>query len=248
MSLDYSSFTHVYLYGTCVVDLAFAEAGIHATEVLESLGLKVVYVEDQSCCGQPAYTSGFEQEAATVAAQQAALFPEPWPVVVLSGSCAGMMKHHYPRLLGDSAQIFSQKVIEWSEFVFNHPNFHWPDTDTVEKVVLHTSCTARREMGTFETVSRALQQAPGASVQTHVRESECCGFGGTFAVRHKEISTAMVSDKCDAILAQNPDALVSADCACMLNINGHLSWRGEALAGMHIASWVHQQLQQAGQL
>ena len=112
----------VYFYSTCVVDLLAPQAGVDAIHLLQEAGIEVVFPQAQSCCGQPAYTSGFFDEARRVAQSQLAIFPERWPIVVPSGSCAGMMKHHWPSLfaadpaLEARARDVADRIVEWSAF------------------------------------------------------------------------------------------------------------------------------------
>ena len=142
------------------------------------------FVEKQTCCGQPAYTSGHEEEARKVAQSQMALFPEPWPVVVLSGSCGGMMHHHYRRLFPESPE-----VADFAIGCSSSPSF-WPGsagcagTGGEASIVMHTSCSARREMQVHTTARSLLGQLDGVTLHEQAYESECCGFGGTFSVRH----------------------------------------------------------------
>lgn len=234
----------VYLFGTCLVDVFFPQAGIDAISLLEHAGVEAVFPQAQSCCGQPAYSSGYMDEARRVALAQLDCFPEDWPIVVLSGSCGGMMAHHYPKLFaGDAAnearvRRFSERVIEFTDFVVNRLGIALADLGPPEKVVLHTSCAARREMGTLTTGRALLARLAGVELVEQDHESECCGFGGTFAVRHPTISAAMVADKTRAIKACGAPNLVSADCGCLMNINGALQKQGERLQGEHIASFV----------
>ena len=117
----------VYLYATCLVDLFDPVAGLDAIALIEREGIRVHFVEKQTCCGQPAYTSGHEEEARKVAQSQMALFPEPWPVVVLSGSCGGMMHHHYARLFPESREVaaFCERVFELTEFLAQVCRVRW---------------------------------------------------------------------------------------------------------------------------
>ena len=115
----------IYFFATCVVDQFFPGAGLDAITLLEREGIRVHFPEEQTCCGQPAYTSGFPDEARKVAAHQLTLFPENWPVVVPSGSCAGMMKHHYPTLFAADparkaqAEALSSRIYEFTDFLVN---------------------------------------------------------------------------------------------------------------------------------
>ena len=122
---------NVYLFGTCVLDLFFPEAGMDAIRLLEREGIRVHFPQGQSCCGQPAYTSGYADEARAVAQNQLGLFPNDWPVVVPSGSCAGMMRHHYPKLFADDpvrkaqAEALSARVFELTEFLLTVLKVQW---------------------------------------------------------------------------------------------------------------------------
>jgi L-lactate dehydrogenase complex protein LldE len=237
--------TDVYLFGTCVLDLFDPEAGVSAVQLLEREGVRVHYPQDQTCCGQPAYTSGFPDQARTVAKAQLALFPGTWPVVVPSGSCAGMLRHHWPKLFADDlthlprAESIAARTFELTEFLLNVLQVEWRGARPAagETLVVHTSCSARREMGTHLHASALLAQFDGVEVRQQGHEAECCGFGGTFSVKHPEISAAMAGDKVDALEETGAATLVSADAGCLLNLNGTLEKRGSALRGQHIATW-----------
>jgi L-lactate dehydrogenase complex protein LldE len=234
----------VYLFGTCLVDLFDPEAGISTVALLEREGIRVHYPLAQSCCGQPAYTSGYPEQARVVARRQLELFPNDWPIVVPSGSCAGMMRHHYPVLFADEPNLWKQvesvssRIYELTEFLVHVCQVKLEDRGSPCKAVLHTSCSGRREMGTHLTSNALLSQLPGVEVVVQSHESECCGFGGTFSVRHPDISAAMASDKVDALLATGAKQLVSADCGCLSNLNGTLEKRRAALRGEHIATFL----------
>lgn len=241
----------VYFFATCVVDQFFPGAGLDAITLLEREGIRVHFPEDQTCCGQPAYSSGFPEEARKVAAHQLSLFPNDWPVVVPSGSCAGMMKHHYPTLFADDpvrkaqAEALSARVYEFTQFLVEVLDFKPQDTGSDCKVVLHTSCSARREMGVHVTGKRLIGDLKQVTLAQQDHESECCGFGGTFSVKQPEISGAMVEDKVKALKATGAERVVSADCGCLMNILGHAKWQDEqagrntpSLPGEHIASFL----------
>lgn len=238
----------VYLFGTCLIDLFVPEAGLDAVRLLEREGIRVHFPQGQSCCGQPAYTSGNPEEAARVAAAQLALFSEPWPLVVPSGSCAGMLRHHWPRLFENDPALAAQatalagRVFELAEFLLHVVRVHLKDrAGHGERITLHTSCSARREMGTREHALALLAQLPGVEVVEHARESECCGFGGTFSLKHPAISGAMVSDKVDRLIATGCERMVTADCGCMLNIRHAAEHAQRELPTEHLASflWRH---------
>ncbi|PLP97110.1 (Fe-S)-binding protein [Cupriavidus pauculus] len=236
----------VYLFGTCLVDLFVPQAGLDAVRLLEREGLTVHFPRGQSCCGQPAYSSGNPEQARKVARAQLELFREPWPIIVPSGSCGGMMRHHWPTLFADDPEAarlatdIAGRVYELAEFLLNvlHVRFDDVPAGDHERVVLHTSCGARREMGTRAHGVALVDALPGVTRVEHVRESECCGFGGTFSLKHADISGAMVRDKVASACATGCDRLVSADCGCLLNIGHAAAHAGAPLPVEHLASFL----------
>jgi len=241
----------VYFFATCVVDQFFPGAGMDAITLLEREGIRVHFPEAQTCCGQPAYTSGFPDEAGKVSAQQLTLFPNDWPVIVPSGSCAGMIKHHYPPLFAADparklqAAALSARTYEFTDFLVNVLGYQPQDRGNECTVVLHTSCSARREMGVHLTGRKLLGDLSKVTVAEQDHESECCGFGGTFSIKQPEISGAMVEDKVKALKATGAERVVSADCGCLMNILGHAAWKDRqegrntpSLPGEHIASFL----------
>ncbi len=230
----------VYLFGTCLVDSFFPDSGIDAIELLEREGIEVIYPQGQSCCGQPAYNSGYQDEAKAVALSQVKQFPLNIPIVIISGSCGGMMRHHYIDLLDDIPEIkgFCDRIFEFTEFLVHVLRLVIIDKGPKEQVALHTSCAARREMGVHITGNQLLSQLDNVELKLHDYESECCGFGGTFAVKHADISAAMVTDKTKNLLATNVVKYISADHGCMMNIDGALGYQEKSLRGQHIASYL----------
>jgi len=243
--------TDVYLFATCLVDQFVPQAGLDTVRLLEREGIKVHYLEQQTCCGQPAHSSGFPDEAKAVALQQLKLFTQAWPVVVPSGSCGGMIRLHYPKLFADDPVLHAQAVelsertFELTEFLVHVVNFNQQDLGAACTVALHTSCHARREMGSHETSAALLDSLSEVKVVQQARIEECCGFGGTFAMRYPDISEAIVSDKVAALRDTGAERVVSADCGCMLNITGRAAKQDElaglsspTLPGEHIASFL----------
>jgi len=250
----------VYFFATCLVDLFLPDAGMDAVTLLEREGVRVHYPQGQSCCGQPAWTSGERAQAQTVARAQLGLFPQDWPIVVPSGSCAGMMKHHWPRLFegtpdAERAAAIAARVIELSDYLLNvlklpqRPSWQRSAQQPALRVAVHTSCSARREMGTHQHGWALVEALPGVQRVVHDHESECCGFGGTFSIRHPDISGAMVADKAAALTGCGAAHFVTADGGCLLNINGKLGKQGGCagasagqakggFCGQHLASFL----------
>ena len=236
-------YTDVYFFCTCLVDLFVPEAGLDAVSLLERAGLRVHFPEAQTCCGQPAYTSGQPDEARDVARQQLSLFPEPWPIVLPSGSCAGMIRHHYPQLFSGTAEEslaedVSRRTWELSEFLADVLKVELTDIGAPTSVALHTSCSARRETGALAATRTLLGQLDGVTLKIQDHESECCGFGGMFSVRHPEIAGGIVRDKVAAINGCGARSMVTGDCGCMLNITGHAQKVGCPIQGQHLASFL----------
>ena len=230
----------VYLFGTCLVDSFFPDSGMDAIALFEQQGIEVLYPQGQSCCGQPAYNSGYQDEAKAVALAQVKQFPLDIPIIIISGSCGGMMRHHYLELLDDLPEIgaFCDRIFEFTEFLIHALRLKLNDQGQPERVALHTSCAARREMGVHITGNQLLSQLDNVELITHDYESECCGFGGTFSVKHGDISAAMVADKTKSLLNAGVVQYVSADHGCMMNIDGALDYQKQSLRGEHIASYL----------
>jgi len=233
----------VYFFGTCLIDLFYPGAGLAGMELLRRAGLRVVFPQGQTCCGQPARNSGFMDEARAVARKQIDCFPEPWPIVVPSGSCAGMMKVHYPQLfegLPELARVeaFSARVFELTQFLVHVLDLKLEDKGEPIKVTWHGACHSVREMGVVDEPKRLLRQLANVTLEENPREKECCGFGGTFAVRQPEISAAMVADKVASIEATGAAEVVSGDCGCLMNITGAVEKAGKPIRGRHIAEFL----------
>ncbi|WP_328186128.1 (Fe-S)-binding protein [Marinobacter sp. OP 3.4] len=235
----------VYFYGTCLVDLFYPEAGMAGIRLLEREGIEVIFPQDQTCCGQPAWTSGYHDEARAVARRQLDLFPEDYPIVVPSGSCGGMMRQHYPQLFRDTPELeaareVAGRVWELTDFLLNVCHIQLQDLGEPVTVAMHTSCSARRELGLGGTGPALLSQLDKVTVVEQARAEECCGFGGTFAVRHPEISGAMVSEKVATLTDTGAREFVTTDCGCLMNIDGYAEKQGAPLKGQHILSFLWQ--------
>lgn len=233
----------VYFFGTCVIDLFYPGAGLAGMELLQRQGLRVVFPPDQSCCGQPARNSGYLDEARAVALKQIAAFPNDWPIVVPSGSCAGMMKTHYPDLFEGrpehaKAKAFATRVFELTDFLVNVLGVELQDKGEPVRVTWHGSCHSMREMGVIDQPKALLRQLANVELVENPREKECCGFGGTFAVRQPEISAAMVTDKIAALEETRAAEVLSGDCGCLMNINGALEKAAKPMSGRHIAEFL----------
>lgn len=230
----------VYFFGTCLIDLFYPEAGLAGIRLLEREGIRVIYRQGQTCCGQPGFNSGHHDDARAVARAQMTLFPGDLPIVVPSGSCASMMRNHYRELFeGDqAAAAFCDRVHELTAFLVDVIGIRLTDRGEAVRVAWHASCHAMREMGSSEQPKTLLRQLSNVEIAGLSRERECCGFGGAFSVAFPEISAAMVADKTADIVATGAGEVLSADCGCLMNIGGALDADGQRIRARHIADFV----------
>ncbi|MBI4082773.1 MAG: (Fe-S)-binding protein [Candidatus Lambdaproteobacteria bacterium] len=227
----------VYFFGTCLVDLFYPEAGLAAVELIEREGVRVIYPQAQTCCGQPAYNSGYRREARRVAAAQLPHFAKPIPVVVPSGSCAAMLHGCYPPLFAEGgtaaeaarARDFAGRVVEWSTFLAEVLRVRLRDRGAPVRVAYHPSCHLLRELGVREAPLALLGQLAQVELAALAGAEECCGFGGTFSVKQADISGAMLADKARAVVESGATVLLSLDAGCLLQIGGALAKAGHAI-------------------
>jgi L-lactate dehydrogenase complex protein LldE len=233
----------IYFFGTCLVDLLYPEAGLAGMQLIRREGVEVIFPQEQTCCGQPAYNSGYREEALAVARSLLPCFPREIPLVVPSGSCAGMIKHHWPTLFegqpdATQAIALATRTYELTEFLADVLRIRLKDLGEPMKVAIHTSCSARREMGVADRIESLLAQLDKVEVVTQDRKAECCGFGGSFAVKQADLSGSMVKDKTDALQASGAQRVVSQDCGCLMNIGGALEKQGSETRTQHIAAFL----------
>jgi L-lactate dehydrogenase complex protein LldE len=217
---------HVQLFATCLGDLAFPEAVADAETLLREAGFEVVFPARQVCCGQPAFNAGHWAAARRVARTFAKAFSREAPIVTPSGSCASMVSHYLPELLG----VEPFEVWELSAFLEREGVTPARRNEGLE-VSYHDSCHMLRELG-IRDAPRRLLEASGATVRELPRPDLCCGFGGTFSVRQPEISLAMADDK----LAGAAPVLVSSDPGCLMHLRGRVERTGSGPRLVHLAT------------
>jgi len=247
MTPEFTKPSNVYFFGTCLIDAFYPDAGLAAIRLIEREGVRVVFPPDQSCCGQPAYNSGFPDEARAVARRQIQVFNRGIPIVVPSGSCAAMMKHHYPVLFTGTddlthARAFASRVFEWSEFMIRVLGVRYEDRGRPIRVTWHSSCHALREMKVIEYSKQLLRQLGNVALAELTNERECCGFGGTFSIKHPALSGALVNDKVDDIRATGAARVIAGDCGCLMNIAGAAQLRGGPFQAQHLAEFIWERI------
>ena len=231
----------VSLFVTCMVDQLMPQVGMAMAEVLERLGYRVDFPEEQTCCGQPAFNSGYRDQARTVARHFLDTFEASEAVVVPSGSCASMVVHHYAELFAKDAatlaraEALAARVWEFSAFLTEVAGVEDVGARLQDVVTYHDGCHTLREMGIREAPRRLLAQVRGLELREMQPAEECCGFGGTFAVKFAELSGAIARTKLEAILRTGASTVVSADPSCLLQIQGALSRAGAPVRTLHLA-------------
>jgi L-lactate dehydrogenase complex protein LldE len=228
----------VALFVTCVVDNVFPQTGVAAVQLLEAAGCEVVFPEAQSCCGQPAANSG-EPEAAAVLARHFVEVFEPFDAVVSpSGSCAAMVHHWYPRLLTSDwrarAVALAARTFELSQYLADELGRVELGARVDGRVTLHDACHMLRNLG-VKTAPRRLLEAAHATLVEMEEPETCCGFGGTFAAKHGEISGPLADDKLRHAVATGADYLVSCDQACLMHLEGRRRRTGVGPRPVHLA-------------
>jgi L-lactate dehydrogenase complex protein LldE len=225
---------------TCLADVIRPAVGKAVVRLLRRLGHEVRFPSEQTCCGQPMFNSGYLELAREQARRTICVFEDCDVVVVPSGSCTAMIKVEYPRLLADEASWheravgLADRVYEFSGFLVHRLGVTDLGARFPGKVTYHYSCHLRHLQATDE-VATLIQGVKDAQYVPLERYDQCCGFGGSFAVRYPQISTAMVNDKVQCILESGADVVVSTDLGCLMNIGGRLRRQGRNIEVLHIA-------------
>ncbi|HEY8698264.1 MAG TPA: (Fe-S)-binding protein [Rhizomicrobium sp.] len=231
----------VGLFVTCLVDLIRPQVGFAAVKLLEAAGCDVEVPQAQTCCGQPAWNSGADQDAADIARQVVNAFEAFDYVVAPSGSCAGMLRQHYPEILAldaryaPRARALAAKTHELVSFLVNVAGMKRVEAQCQARVCYHDSCSSLREMRVKDEPRTLLSTVDGISI-TELKEPEvCCGFGGLFAVKYPDISERMADDKIADVTATGADLLTGGDLGCLLHLAGRMERTGARLRVRHVA-------------
>jgi len=232
---------YVGLFVTCLVDLFRPSVGFAAIKLLEAGGARVEVPSSQTCCGQPAYNSGDRQDAIAIARQVIETFERFDYVVAPSGSCAGMLRLHYPRLLADDpdfaerADRLAGKSFELTSFLVDVLSLTAVDTAFPGTVTYHDSCTSLRELHVRDAPRRLLSSVAGLSLVELADSEVCCGFGGAFSVKYPEISAAIADTKLRDIAGTGATTVLSGDLGCLLEIAGRLARERKTVEVRHVA-------------
>jgi L-lactate dehydrogenase complex protein LldE len=231
----------VGLFVTCLVDLLRPSVGFAAVALLERAGCRVEVPRAQTCCGQPAYNSGARADTRAIAAQVIEAFRGYDYVVAPSGSCAAMIREHYPALFAEDpaglerARELAGRTYELISFLTDVRGLSAVEARYPGRVTYHDSCSGLRELGVRAQPRALLASVTGLELVELPDADVCCGFGGTFCVKYPDISNAMVSAKAAAIEATGADTLLAGDLGCLLNMAGKLQRRGSPVRVRHVA-------------
>ncbi|MCW3473612.1 (Fe-S)-binding protein [Limobrevibacterium gyesilva] len=231
----------VALFVTCLVDLHRPTIGFAAIRLLERAGCQVEVPRAQTCCGQPAYNTGDRATTRDLAMGILDAFGGYDYVVVPSGSCGGMLRHHLPHLFDDDpnikarAEALAAKTYELIGFLTDVMGVTEVQAAYPGTVTYHDSCSGLRELGLKQQPRRLLAGVAGLKLTEMTDPEVCCGFGGTFCVKYPEISVRMVSDKTRDIAATGADTLLAGDLGCLLNMAGRLKREGSPVKVRHVA-------------
>ena len=238
----------VSLFITCLADVFYPEVGKDVVEILEDLGCEVDFPKNQTCCGQPAYNSGYIKETITAAKHMIEAFSsiESDYIVAPSGSCV-LMVHEFPTLFKENeaewkkrAEDLANKTYEFTQFLVEVLGKEDLGAELNKKATVHTSCHMSRLMGIKEPPQKLLKCVKGLEVVPLSHNYDCCGFGGTFSVKMPEISEQMVDEKVEHIMETEADILIGMDCSCLMNIKGRLNRKGYPVEVKHIAQVLNE--------
>ena len=236
------------LFATCIIDRLYPDVGESTANVLGRLGVDLDFPAAQTCCGQPAFNSGFWSDAKPIARRTIEAFQSDRYVVVPSGSCASMIRVFYDELFHDEPQMrnrvasLASRTFELSEFIvdvldINDLSYYYQSdsTETTRKVTYHEGCHLRRELGATTQPRSLLNSLPNVELVEMEQSEVCCGFGGTFSVKYPEISGAMLDDKLSFAAATGAEALTACDSSCLMHIGGGIEKQGIPIEPLHIA-------------
>ena len=232
----------VQLFATCLVDTFFPETGEAVVKLLRHYGVDVSYPKEQTCCGKPPNSAGYRKEARKAAEHFISVFDGTDPIVIPSGSCASMVKNHYPDLFKDDPKMFrkaeavARRTFEFSQFLVHVLKAHESGfPNGCGKITYHASCQLTRELGVRTEPIDLLNSINGAQFVPMKNADRCCGFGGVFMGKMPEISMALADDKVDSILETKVDTVTGCDHGCLMNIIDATKRRGGGFEVKHLA-------------
>ena len=239
----------VSLFITCLADHFYPEVGEAVVHLLRRHGVTVDFPPNQTCCGQPAWNTGHEDEAKAFARQYIETFEHSEYVVMPSGSCAGHVRYFYPHMFKADKEMFQRasavaaKTYEFSEFMVKVLGVKDVGARFPAKVVFHNNCHMQRELGVMEEPLELLRHVRGLELIENPRVDLCCGFGGAFSIKMPEVSTAMADERLGIYTATKADYIVSCDGGCLMHMGGRAERTGLPIKTIHLAELLWQGVQ-----
>jgi L-lactate dehydrogenase complex protein LldE len=231
----------VSLFVPCFVDQLLPEVAVDTIKVLRRIGYEVEFLQDQTCCGQPAFNTGYWNDARPCAEKFLRVFGNAEVVVCPSGSCTTMVRSFYPELLAsgslhDDAIALGRRTFELSEFLVKVAGITDVGATFPYSVTYHASCHGLRELHLRDEPLQLLRKVSGLKLVEMLRSDECCGFGGTFATKFESISVAMGESKAESIAVTGAEFVTAIDSSCLLHVQGVLGKQGAQARTIHLAS------------
>ncbi len=237
----------VTLFIQCVIDGIYPEVGFAVVRIFEKLGIGVECPAEQTCCGQPAFNSGYRKEAKRAAEHFINVFDDAEAIVCPSGSCVNMVRNHYPELFRDDARLLERakgigtKTFEFTEYLVDVLGIEDLGASYEGRITYHDSCHLLRGLGVKEQPRKLIKKIRDAEFVEMYDSDRCCGFGGAFSVKYPEISAAILEDKIKNIISSNADVVTGCDMGCLMNIQGILSRKRLPVKTLHIAQLLADQ-------
>lgn len=230
----------VDLFIPCFIDQLFPETAFNTLKILKQVDVEVNYNTNQTCCGQPAFNSGFRDEAKTVSEKLISDFPYDRYIVTPSGSCCGFMRNNMAQMFegtehSKQAETISERVFELSEFLIDVLGFEDLNAEFKGKAVYHHACGALRECGIKSAPLQLLNKVRGLELLELKEEETCCGFGGSFSVKFEPISVGMADAKVQNALAAGAEYIISSDASCLMHLNGYIEANNLPLKTVHLS-------------
>ncbi len=233
----------ISLFITCYNDTFFPQTGKAVVSVLEDLGHSVEFRAAQTCCGQMHYNTGYQQEALPMMRHFLEVFRDADLICIPSSSCVAMIRDHYPKMAaasGDAALKLAVKdmlprIFEFTELLVDHLGVTDVGAFFPHSVALHPSCHSLRSLKLGDRPARLLNSVRGLTLVELQQSDECCGFGGTFAIKNADVSTAMLSDKVNCLLNSGAEICAAVDNSCLMHIGGALSRQRTGMRVLHLA-------------
>ena len=230
----------VHLFIPCFVDQLYPQTAFHVVKLLERVGCQVIYNEEQTCCGQPAFNAGYWEDARSVCAKWLGDFAEATTIVTPSASCAGFIRNYYSKLFDSSslhheANATPKRIFELSEFLVNKLNVTRFGARLVGKAAYHDSCAGLRECKIKQEPRQLLKEVEGLQLLELPDAETCCGFGGTFSVKYPDISIAMGQQKVEQAMGLGAEYLISTDLSCLMHMQGYVQKNNLSLKTLHLA-------------